>query len=148
MGEADECTGDKLGLRISQIDAAAMDTANKSNRHSFCEYKPFSTRKGDLQKLKFFTPNVYQSALDKCDKLTNSNENLSAPDGQFKLLPLIGASQVVAYQNAGGATNIVTKDSTASAFDGNELKTNQDPNIECEWTIFSFVVVVARSNCV
>lgn len=107
-------------------------SANKSNRHSFCEYKPFSTRKSDLQKLKFFAPTAYKSIQDKCNPLTNSNDNLSAPDGQFNLLPLIGESQVVAYQNASGAVNDLPANGVNGTHCATDQKASQDPNVECK----------------
>lgn len=124
-----ECTVGKLGSQILQNDSAA---ANKSNRHSFCEYKPFSTRKCDLQKLKFFTPNSHKSNQDECDKLTNLNENLSAHDGQFDLLPLIGESKLAAHQDVNGQLKNLTQHSSPSEFDDTSRdKTSQDSNVEC-----------------
>lgn len=91
LGEA------KLGTCLpSQIDAP-----NKSNRHSFCEYKPFSTRKSELAKLKFFTPMDYTSMHfhhSVSERLPGSSEisteNSPTEDGQFNLLPLIGESRL------------------------------------------------------
>lgn len=132
ISAAGECTMGKLGSQISQTDAAAETmaslTANKSNRHSFCEYKPFSTRKCDLQKLKFLTPNLYQSNQDECDQLANSNDDLSAQDGQFDLLPLIGESKLAAYQSP---TKILPQTPSLNKFDDTNCAAFCDDQTPC-----------------
>lgn len=125
FSSAGECTVDKDGSPISQIDSAAIAsmTANKSNRHSFCEYKPFSARKCDLQKLKFLTPNLYKSNQDECDKLAHLNDDLSTQDGQFDLLPLIGESKL--------ALTHTPPPNKLNDANGDDPKTSPDLNIEC-----------------
>lgn len=121
------------------VTATASITANKSNRHSFCEYKPFSTRKCDLQNnLKFLTPNLYKSNQDECDKLANLNDDLSTQDGQFDLLPLIGESKLAAYQNVNRSTKNSTQNPSTNKCDdtncvsfGDDQKPTQDLNVQC-----------------
>lgn len=76
-----------------------------ANRHSFCEYKPFSTRKNDFPKLKFFTPMDYKAIHfnqnhELCQHLSNSidKSNSSAEQDKYNGLPLIGEN-VSIFQN-------------------------------------------------
>lgn len=94
--------------KLSACLPSHMEMPNKSNRHSFCEYKPFSARKTQLAKLKFFTPMDYKPPNHHHHAMSGNPANLmgipmenrtSAEDGQFNLLPLIGESRVAAYQN-------------------------------------------------
>lgn len=64
-----------------------------AKRHSFFEYKPFSTRKNDLPKLKFFTPkSINYFNQDVSDSSSNSTDKLNSPTELDKknMLPLIG----------------------------------------------------------
>lgn len=54
------------------------------NRHSFCEYKPFSARKIDFPKLKFYTPMEYKSI--------HFNQDTSETDVDKSKQPLLSAS--------------------------------------------------------
>lgn len=86
--------------------------------------------------MKFFTPNLYKTSPNECDKMANLDENSPAPDGQFDLLPLIGESHLAAYQNINN--QIKTQHASPSEFDDTsrasfcvDQKTNQDSNVEC-----------------
>lgn len=100
-------------------------TANKSNRHSFCEYKPFSTRKCDLQRLKFLAPNLYKSNQDEGGQLVHLNDDLSTQDGQFDLLPLIGESKMALAQTP--------SPNKLNETNGDDPKTTPDLNLECKY---------------
>lgn len=82
-----------------------IDGPNKSNRHSFCEYKPFSSRKHDIPKLKFFTPMEYKSIHFNQDVSRNASNanNTNAIDntahGETYTLPLIGEIGSALFQN-------------------------------------------------
>lgn len=75
-----------------------------ANRHSFFEYKPFSTRKNDMLKLKFFTPidckSINHFNQDLSDPLSNSTEKSNSPTelDKYNMLPLIGQSASM-FQN-------------------------------------------------
>lgn len=94
--------------KLSSCLPSHIDMPNKSNRHSFCEYKPFSARKTQLAKLKFFTPMDYKPPNHHHHAMSGNPANLMGlptenltptEDGQFNRLPLIGESRVAAYQN-------------------------------------------------
>lgn len=90
--------------KLSECIPSHIDNQNKSNRHSFCEYKPFSSRKNDVQKLTFFTPmNDYRSThFNHDDHLSSpteiSNENSPTEQESFNM-PLIGESRTTVLQN-------------------------------------------------
>lgn len=87
------------GECIEGFDASmSIATVNKTNRHSFCEYNPFTTRKCVLKKTKFCTPNSYKSNQDEC--AIDSNVDLFEQNGDFNLLPLIGESRLSTHQIA------------------------------------------------
>lgn len=97
--------------QTNQIDAKTQ------NRHSFCEYKPFSARKIDFPKLKFYTPMDYKSIHFNQDLNENIDErmmqqhqhhyhhhqqqNSSIDSDRCSMLPLIGesASNVLHHLN-------------------------------------------------
>lgn len=83
---------------------------NKFNRHSFCEYKPFSTRKTDLPKLKFFTPMDYKSIhfnQDLHESMDKSNAITTEQD-PFAMLPLIRENSSV-FQKLNNPMKLLTK---------------------------------------
>lgn len=81
--------------------ASQFDTPTKFNRHSFCEYKPFSTRRYEGQRLKYCTPMDYRPIQMNPLESTISVDKLNSPMGpdHFAMLPLIGESESAAFRN-------------------------------------------------
>lgn len=120
---------------------------NKSNRHSFCEYKPYSTRTSETQKLRFFAPLTYKSIHDfnqhEKDKLASatntSSENIITDDGHFNLLPLIGENHLANCHNVNSLMKTQTQCASSNEFNdsiivaiSNNQTTDKDLRAECK----------------
>ncbi|XP_055311092.1 uncharacterized protein LOC129573927 [Sitodiplosis mosellana] len=69
-----------------------MRDGKTQNRHSFCEYKPFSARKIDFPKLKFYTPMDYKSIHFNQDLSKNPVEKSKPLHTSIESDTLIGES--------------------------------------------------------
>lgn len=91
-----------------------IDVPHNSNRHSFCEYKPFSSRKCDFPKLKFFTPTEFKpinhfnqdlnignsiSSIICFDKM-NEPQHLPIEPNLFDMPSLMGDSTLDIFENS------------------------------------------------
>lgn len=120
-----------------------IDGCKTSNRHSFCEYKPFSTRKSDLARLRFFAPIELKPMHFMCDKSTSSAEvstkNSPTDEEQFSLLTLIGESRLAVCQNICNSIEPITPYPSLNEFDDLSIgpfcenqKDNIDIGVECK----------------
>lgn len=113
--------------KLTQLQFNQCDGANKTNRHSFCEYKPFSSQKCDFPKLKFFTPMDFKSInFDKDLSESPSNDRMEKTSPiqpiKYNLLPLIGESALNNYPNINNLTKPFTLNPMPNAFEDKSIK--------------------------